>query len=135
MSVTVESLKSYEKLCRDAANDSRDESLFTRVVAEAPTALGLTQRKLADLLEVSPASVTRYAQGKNFPHHTARRTFCDLLADTARGLYRGMQDRVAAAPVERARPAAERPAIRRAPTPAYGSMIEVGMRAHGAEKP
>jgi len=45
------------------------------------------------MLEVSPASVTRYIQGKNAPHPAMRRVFYKILADRAQVLIRSHEQR------------------------------------------
>lgn len=87
MAANVDALKvvnTFETLCQQAlvSGESAD---FARVVAEAEQALGLESRRdVAALLRVSPASVTRYAQGKNAPHPLMREAFCKLLIGEAR---------------------------------------------------
>lgn len=91
MRTKVSSLREFEQRCRHAADAPQNAEAFMRIIAAAPDVLGMNQRALADRLEVSPASVTRYAQGKNAPHPTMRRVLCDLLADHARDMAREFQ--------------------------------------------
>jgi hypothetical protein len=51
---------------------------FALAVASAVRTHGI--QRVAALLRVSPASITRYAQGKNAPHPLMRETFCGALA-------------------------------------------------------
>lgn len=87
----MRTLDDFEVRARAAARDYLNVELFRALVADAPGALSISQRELADLLEVSPASVTRYAQGKNAPHPTLRRFLCDRLADHARDRSRELE--------------------------------------------
>ena len=91
MSITATTLKDFEQRCRAASETPQDVGQFHQIIATASEALDINQRGLARLLEVSPASVTRYGQGKNAPHPTLRRAMYDVLADEARSHARELQ--------------------------------------------
>ena len=62
----------------DTYPDEADPELFARLAAVAVEKLGL--RETAALLQVSPASVKRYAAGRNGPHPVLRDAFVNLLS-------------------------------------------------------
>jgi hypothetical protein len=65
---------SLEELQRVLAKaNAHDAELFREIIIVAPDLLHLPLKALADEFGVSPASITRWRQGKNVPHATVRK--------------------------------------------------------------
>lgn len=67
-------LTSLEDLRAVLANaDPQDSELFREIISAGVDLLSLPLKALADEFGVSPASITRWRQGKNAPHPTVRK--------------------------------------------------------------
>jgi transcriptional regulator with XRE-family HTH domain len=76
------SLEEFQSVLAEA--DPHDSDLFRDIISAGVDLLSLPLKALADEFGVSPASITRWRQGKNAPHPTVRKL-----------MYRWMSKRIA----------------------------------------
>jgi transcriptional regulator with XRE-family HTH domain len=71
---------STDRFTGDLVNgDPQDPKFFASIIQRAPQNFRVTMRELATLLEVSPPSITRWAQGRCMPHLAMRKSVIKLL--------------------------------------------------------